>query len=123
MAVLAEGRSTAMIVVESMTVHIGEGIQLKSPAAFPVWLDLEHWPYIPDTDEEPGEPAFIELLSARLLSPMYLSEGKGFTMSIDPRAELLQLWNDEQYDKVCESLLSGKEYHGNAFDNTKRITL
>ena len=100
-----EGRSTALLLVSSFTLSVGE-MKLSTTTPFPLHIELVYWPEVRAKDfEEPDEPEFLELISATLLSPIFMSNYYGLTLSLDGRLNVLELLDDDQYGRVVASLL------------------
>lgn len=99
------GRSTALLLVKSLTIPVGE-MKLSAMTPFPMHIELEYWPYQKAADEcEPDEPEFLELISATLLSPIFMTTFSGLTLSLDGRLNVLELLSDSQYNLVTQALL------------------
>jgi hypothetical protein len=98
------GRSAALLVINSLTLQVGQ-MRLKSSAAFPVHVQLEYWPPIKGSEEDPPEPEFLELISATLLSPVYMTTFAGLTLSLDSRLNLLDILDESQYERLTAALL------------------
>jgi hypothetical protein len=116
----SEGRSTRLAFVESLTLTLGECTQVKTLQAFPLSVSLDYFPFCKGDDEEPDTPAFVELLSANVLGPLYLTNYEGISCSIDNRADILSLLSDEAYDKLASAVSARSTCYG--FDG-KAVTL
>lgn len=117
---LIEGRNTALVLVSSWTLQVGDGVWLKTAVPFPLSVNLDWYPYVKGDEEEPPQPEYTELLSATLLSPLYLTNSRGVTCSIDSRACVLELLRDDQYDMLVHAVTSHNYCYG--FDG-KAVTL
>jgi hypothetical protein len=110
------GPSTALLIVDSLTLPVGHGGWVKSTLPFPVHIELEYWPKVKRTNEweEPMSDEFLILNDARVLAPQWLTNEKGITVSVDARTNFLELLDEGQYDKMVYALLQPSE--GAAFD-------
>lgn len=100
------GASTALLIVDSLTLPVGHGGWVKSTLPFPVHIELEYWPKTGGNDwEEPMSDEYLELQDARVLAPQWLTNEKGVTVSVDARTNFLELLDTAQYDKMVSALL------------------
>jgi hypothetical protein len=114
------GCSTALLLINSLTLQVGQ-MSLKSSVTFPVHVKLEYWPHVKaNSFEEPDEPEFLEVYSVTLLSPLYMTNFTGLTMSLDSRLNLLDILSNYQYERLVAALLQPSTC--GAFDGTS-VTL
>ena len=99
------GASTALLYVESLTIRVGE-TTLKSAVPFPMHITLEYWPEVVAKDwEEPSQPEYLEATDARLLAPLFFTNSRGITTSLDGRLNVFDILSNEQYEKIVATLL------------------
>jgi hypothetical protein len=99
------GPSTALLIVDSLTIRVGE-MKLSCTTPFPLHFEIDYSPAVKGTNwEEPDEPEFLNLISATLLSPIFMSNFSGITLSLDARLNVLELLDDRQYGILWEALL------------------
>jgi hypothetical protein len=103
-----EGRQRTDLTVESFTLRVNDDLSLHNMYHFGLDVSFELWRYKKSLDHcEPDSEAYCELYSVKVLDRAYLSDDKGFMLSINPMANMLDIITEAQYDKICTYLLEG----------------
>lgn len=116
-----EQRMTALIYVKSITFNFADGIQLSTGIhGATLWVAYLYHKYVPGNAEMPCEEEDVDLLSATLLQPIWLTDSRGITVSIDGRCDVLSILTDAQYEKLEQFILDTPQMES---INTRELVL
>jgi hypothetical protein len=101
---ITEGRNKALVSMERLDMEVNghTHVSYEQPFFLDVLFYFEE--AIKPLEDDPGAREFIELISVRVQSPLYLSNNMGMTMSFDGRCELVNVLTDKQLDSVIVRL-------------------
>lgn len=120
---IQEGRGKTLVLMENLSIEVNGLIHVSYDLNFFLAVDYYYEPELRPLEDDPGCPEFFEVRSVRTLNPMYFSNEGGVTLSIDSRAELLNILTDEQLTLVESNLRKQARGYANPFKYVDNDTL
>lgn len=103
-------RCTRLLYISSLSLEIGDGEVLKTGVhGVSVYCTYLYYPTVWGDSEQPTDDEYLEIQSIQLLSPAWLTNGKGISVSIDGRCDLGTIFTNAQIDKLSNFLLDNPD--------------
>jgi len=101
-----DARLSSTLRIENFTLKITDDLSLHNLYQFDVDAQFELVRYKKSLDcEQPDDEDYCEIFTLKIVDRAFLSDGKGYMLSITPQANLFDILSQEQYEKLCDYIM------------------
>ena len=119
--VFAHARNTTMLHIKSLTINVGDGVFVTTGyQGVTLWMEFYGYEHVPGNSEMPEEPAEVDITKISVLAPCFMDNGKGLSLIIDGRCDLLAVLTHSQISLLEGFLLDNPD---NGSFNIKELVL